>query len=386
MRHNTLLIGLFAALTLPVVAQAQFLAHTSGAPATSNRPEATPPAETITTRIAGQDVDLWPYTGEDFVRKSDPINLVFLGDADPRQIRAALLTVSGDRSAYGLPNVFPFNCTWADAAGNTQPSYAGREWASGSIQLQCGEYTVLRTHLRFFRFKNFTLGGAHFELMAPGTALHFSLSWDFAEKLVVLDLLRSGHATLVGVTDVINPTPTYGTIEPYIYPAIPAGVKAVLGLTSPAKPNGDGRATILRIAGGLPVETTQTEVTFVYPYKTPAPKPFCNAGGEYVYVQGPLDFVHRVTIDDQGEYRFDLDVTGTLSVTPIDIATGAPIGPPVDVTVRQRQHAVLTDGMAWGEDVKRQTLHDAVEQSLFEKLRAGNQERYEYDVDCSAPQ
>ena len=57
-----------------------------------------------------------------------------------------------------MPRAYPFDCTWADGAGNEQAGFAAGQWAASPIQLQCGRYDQLRTHLRLFRYGRFTLG------------------------------------------------------------------------------------------------------------------------------------------------------------------------------------------------------------------------------------
>jgi hypothetical protein len=75
----------------------------------------------------------WPYTGDDFTgAPKDPINAIFTGQASPLQIRAALRRLDGNRSAFGLPNVPPFNCTWKDAIGDEQTGYGDAEGWTGS--------------------------------------------------------------------------------------------------------------------------------------------------------------------------------------------------------------------------------------------------------------
>jgi len=133
-----------------------------------------PPADIATVEFGGQTLHLWPYTGGSFDgTPSDPINLVFVGKADPRAIRAALLALDGDRTAFGYPNDYPFNATWSDANGDVQTSYAdGEGWVGNVIQLQLGRYEFGRVHLRLFRTGSafgdggvWTLGGAHFEIL-----------------------------------------------------------------------------------------------------------------------------------------------------------------------------------------------------------------------------
>ena len=122
------------------------------------------------------------------------------GDADPAGIRAALMALDGDRSAFGLPNASPFNERWGDAIGDVQTSYAGSSgWTGSVIQLRLGEYAPLRVHLRLFRTGapfsaggTWTLGAAHFEVLIPGTADHQVLSWMVARQIITADLVRSG--------------------------------------------------------------------------------------------------------------------------------------------------------------------------------------------------
>ena len=57
----------------------------------------------------------------------------------PPGMRSALFALSGDRSAAGLPNVAPFNCTWTDAIGDLQTAWnASSGWVGSAVQLACG--------------------------------------------------------------------------------------------------------------------------------------------------------------------------------------------------------------------------------------------------------
>ena len=181
---------------------------------------------------------------------------MFLGDADPRLIRQALLALNGDRTAFGFPNAFPFNCTWADAIGTPQTGYSDEEgWEGSAVQLECGDYATLRTHLRLFRQGPYTLGAAHFEVQIPGTSSHEVLSWEIPRALVTADVARSGHvAAPLGQTDPITDAPTYRTIRYQVYNSLPVELRVALGL-----PPGDqssnipipnaGVATILTLSG-----------------------------------------------------------------------------------------------------------------------------------------
>lgn len=77
--------------------------------------------------IAQGDVEAsaWPYTSTGFATTGqDPVNIVFIGTADPRQIRATLLGLAGSGRPGPLAG---FTCTWSDAVGNPQTSYAQGE-------------------------------------------------------------------------------------------------------------------------------------------------------------------------------------------------------------------------------------------------------------------
>src|ERR1043166_2359479 len=85
------------------------------APATNNV-TTSPPANLTTVSFDGDQQTIWPFAGTDLSGSaSDPINLIFRGHADVRSLRAALMALNGDRTAFGFPNAFPFNCTWSDA-------------------------------------------------------------------------------------------------------------------------------------------------------------------------------------------------------------------------------------------------------------------------------
>lgn len=150
----------------------------------------------VSLDLDGQSV-VWPYAGSDLTgTPTGPVNLVFLGQADPRNLRALLRSLNGDRTAFGLPNVFPFNCTWSDAIGANETAWSAPEgWQGSAVQLQCGEYATMRVHLRLFRLGAFTLGNAHAELFIPGTSTHAILAWEFVEAIATIDfVLRRLHA------------------------------------------------------------------------------------------------------------------------------------------------------------------------------------------------
>jgi hypothetical protein len=158
------------------------------------------PSELVTVTFAGAEVTFWPYVGARLDGEaSDPVSLVFYGKAHPVQIRAALLALDGDRSDYGIPNVYPFNATWHDAMGDLQGAYVdGPGWSGSVVQLQCGDYDPLRFHLRLWQTgvpgldgAAWTLGTAHFDLMIPGTADHQAFLGS-AGAAGPRDLIRTG--------------------------------------------------------------------------------------------------------------------------------------------------------------------------------------------------
>src|SRR5512141_1089009 len=87
-------LGLFLLAIAALVASALVVGCGDGgrsfAPEQSR--SATPPAGVIPVALDGTQAEFWPYTGADLSgAPQDPINLVFMGQADPRAVRAALL-------------------------------------------------------------------------------------------------------------------------------------------------------------------------------------------------------------------------------------------------------------------------------------------------------
>jgi hypothetical protein len=156
-------------------------------PAFARVPIADPPASELRTAgFGGSSLTLWPWTGSDFsATASDPVNLLFLGQSDPRLLRAALLMLDGDRTAFGLPNQFPFNCTWVDPIDPTpQTTWAEPDgWIGSTIQVECGDFNSIRFHIRLFDAGEWTIGASHLEVRIPGTPGHEIISWELAEAL-----------------------------------------------------------------------------------------------------------------------------------------------------------------------------------------------------------
>jgi hypothetical protein len=353
--------------------------------------EPPPPAGVVTVNVGGATERIWPFTGTDLAgTASDPINLILFGAADPRDIRAALLSLSGDRSAFGFPNAFPFNCTWSDAIGRHQTAWAAaRKWQGSAIQLECGGYATLRVHLRLFREGPRTLANAHFEVMIPGTTEHAVLSWAFAESLVTVDFVRSGLlAEPPAATGPINPSP-YSTINPLVLNGLPPALRGAIGLpTTPVAapvpiPNGDGAATLLNLQGRIARGPEEIETSFVHVFGQTVPRPFCNSGPlDYLRVDGPIDMSHRVEVNDAGKYTARFKAKGVLSVTPVNPQTGVPTGPTIEARIRERHRSSLTGRQAEARHVVEQELLGDPEQTFFEVLSLGDKDVFVRDVVC----
>ncbi len=354
--------------------------------------EVPPPSGLVTVNIDGVAETIWPFTGADLAgTPRDPVNLIFLGEADPRDIRAALMSLPGNRTAFGFPDAFPFNCTWSDAIGRHQAAWASAEgWQGSAIQLQCGAYDTLRVHARLFREGSRTLANAHFEVLIPGTTEHEVLSWAFAETIVTVDFVRSGLlAGPPGATDVIHPAPTYRAINPVVFNGLPAALRGALGLPTTAQsapvpsPSGDGRATLLKLQGRIARGQEQSEIAFAHTFGQTIPKPFCSTGPlDYLRVDGPIDMKHTVEVDDDGAYTASFKAKGRLSVTPVNPLTGQPTGPTIEARIRERHHSSITGRRASASHVVAQDLLGDPAQSLFSVLRLGGKDLFVLEVDC----
>ena len=156
------------------------------------------PAPAGLATVDGTGIQLWPFLSTDLETEHDPLSILVTGEGDPRRIRAALLSLNGDRSA--LPPPFDalalFDCTWTDGIGDEHATYiAGPGWSASAIQLECGTFgPAPRFHVRLFDAGSAVLIGAHFEIQVPGTTDHEVLNFDIAKALVAADLLRAGVA------------------------------------------------------------------------------------------------------------------------------------------------------------------------------------------------
>jgi len=165
--------------------------------------------------------------------------------------KTALRSLDGDRSAFGLPNAFPFNCTWTDASGEMQTAYTDEGgWVANPVQLQCGDYGPLRFHIRLFPAGDWVVAGTHFDLLIPGTSQHRVISWELAEQMIYIDFVRSGlvdPATGVGHAPLSVPGPAGDVIEAPLYDGLPPSLKAVLGVV----PDGSGNYVALSDGAAL---------------------------------------------------------------------------------------------------------------------------------------
>lgn len=323
---------------------------------TAKQPPA--PIGTVTVALGSESLTFWPWTGGSFDgTPSDPVNLVFVGQADPVALRAALMGLDGNRVVFGFPDEYPFNATWTDASGDVQTSWAAEGgWLGSVVQLQLGDYNPIRVHLRLFGVQapfgldgQWTLGAAHFEVMIPGTADHQVLSWELAEQLVLVDFLRSGlldPALPMIPTGPINQAPSFRTIPATIYNLLPAALVAALG--GPPQPvsmdvplPSDGQGMVLNLAQAAPVTPGTTRWTQRFEYGQVVPKPICATGPyDYVRVEGPVDFVKSVTVSGPGQLSFDARYSGELAITPIDVTQDPPV--PVGPTYRARVSEMQT--------------------------------------------
>lgn len=355
---------------------------------------AAPPPGLVALPAGTGSLSFWPYTGSDFSgTPQDPINLVFSGRADPRAIRAALFALSGDRSAFGFPAVAPFTCTWTDAIGDLQTGYgAERGWVGSAVQLACGVFGPVRFHVRLFQAGPLTLGSAHFELLIPGTTDHQVLSWELAEQLVTADLARSG---LLGAapapTPPINAVPAFREIPPTIYNLLPADLRAAIGgpagpVSSPVGISTDGRATRFDLAGSAPA-AGGTGQRFVIDFDQIIPRPFCAAGGEFLHAEGPVELRKDVRVNPSGALVSEFQASGRLRLTPVDPATGAPVGQPYEAEVSDHQVTRYDDGggQVEGFAMQHELPQDVAgrgRKTVRLKVGPGAVARYDQDIIC----
>jgi hypothetical protein len=325
------------------------------------------PGPIVTVMMGSTPLDFWPYTGENFSGSpQDPINVIFFGKADPRDIRAALLALDGDRTALGFPADPPFNATWDDAIGNVQTGYGSTEgWTGGAIQLACGGYGPLRFHLRLFRMGEWTVGNAHFELLIPGTTNHQVLSWEVAEQFVIADFLRSGllDADVPLLPSGLINQPNFREIPAQVYNLLPPEVQGLIGgpigtVVADVPIGSDGVATILNLAGSVPWTPEERSQDMTIVFDQTVPMPFCSDGPyDYVYVTGNVELRQTTTLSEDGRFQSSFHAHGSLNVLPVNPLTGEPAGETMSAMVREYHSARLDDRQVHAASWVFQQLH-----------------------------
>lgn len=357
MRRLTYALGFVAALGLLVLGcdkQSNPVGtELNGSPSAAalTKSTANVPSPLVNVTVGANTLEFWPYTGVDYSgTPQDPMNLIFVEQGDPRALRDILMSLDGDRTAFGLPNVPPFNFTWADGIGGVQTTYAEPEgWTGSAIQLTAGPYGPIRFHLRLLDAGDYVLGGAHFEVLIPGTTDHQVLSWELAEQLIVVDFIRSGLlAAPPQQTGFINEAP-YKEIPAIIYNGLPVELRAAIGgplgdVSSPVPIGTDGRATILSLAGSVLGESGVTPEEFTINFAQVIPKPFCASGPyDFLLVQGPVQLRQQVNSTPSGNLISQLHAIGHLDLTPWNPLTNEPSGETYRAVVNEHHKGIITD-------------------------------------------
>lgn len=297
-----------------------------------------------TVSFGGAELTFWPFTGEIPSRfhPADPMNMLFVGANDPRAIRAALLFLDGVR-----PGI-PFDCVWTDAIGGVQTAYTEPGgWTANVVQIQCGAYGPLRFHLRLWDREAWTLGGAHLEVLIPGTTDHEILNWELPEQLVTFDLTRAGALNAPpAVSEPIFPSP-YRNMRRPVYDALPeqllpliAGWPGVVPAMGNVPLLTDTRATMLSLASVPGSERVVARQQFTLEFDQVIPRPYCEPAP--IYVTGPVRLAQIVVFTPSGNLLSTFHAVGHLQVAPIDPQTGAP-GEPYRALVNQRAKGIITD-------------------------------------------
>jgi hypothetical protein len=349
----SILLPLVVACNEPVTAPATPLAPSRASAAAVGPPA---PSPLVAVALPGRTLQLWPFTGFGFGEPSDPVSLIWIGNADPRALRAALLLLDGDRTAFGFPDLFPFNCTWHDDPEvQSEVAYTvASGWVGSPIELECGTYDQARLHLRFFDVGGATVGGAPFEVYIPGTLEHQTISWELAEQMVVVDFLRSGlldQTVPLFLTGQINPSP-FGAIPAVIYNGIPTALRQAIGgplgdVTDPVPIANDGHATVLNLSASVGGQPLVAHRRFVEPFDQVIPQPFCGPGTDaLLFVEGPVTLDQQVVFTPSGNYLSHFHADGRLDVTPVDPSTGQPIGATYRAVVLEDHKGILTDAVS----------------------------------------
>jgi hypothetical protein len=304
-------------------------------------------SQLVTVPFGGKGYTFFPFTARagSFEEFADPINLLILGDADPRALRAALMFLDGNRS--GTPFA-AFDCRWKDAIGEVQAAYGlPTGWSGAAVQQDCGTYDF-RYDVRFFRMGEWTLGGVHLDLLIPGTPTHRVLSWDVPRELALVDFSRTGLLAGVGLSGVIGPAPTYEEVEWQLYCSLPAGIRALMGGTPAAPPAfvqvpSSGQAIIV-LNGERSAEKQIARQEFDLQLGQIVPTPFCEAKlGPAIRIEGPVHLRQQVVYTPSGNFVSQFHANGRITVTPINPLTGEPAGDPYRAVVNEHHRGIQTD-------------------------------------------
>jgi hypothetical protein len=376
-RTTRLALALLAALLMSPMAACEDPGDPVPTDGASSRFELVEPAAVPLTAVpvGGETVELWPYTGTSIDgARSDPVNLIFTGVADPRNIRDALLSLGNVRSRpFAL-----FTCLWTDAIGGIQAAYAEpRGWSGSVIQVECGDYSTVRFHVRLFPVGDHTLANAHFDVLIPGTPEHQVLAWELAEQFVVYEMSRAAVlAAAPAPTGLITTAPTFRSIPAPVYNGLPSALKALTGgpsgpVSEPVGIPNDGRATVLVVAEDVPGAGGTTK-ELALTFGQVIPKPFCAEPGELIRVDGPVRLTQEVSIDATGGLTSQTVVDGTLQIRTYDAATQA-LGEPMPAEIRDHYHTLMEDETDFAKSSRHQILvrPSGANQQLQAQLRVG---------------
>lgn len=319
------------------------------------------PSHLVTVPFGTGQLTLWPYTGDSFSGDSvDPIH-VLIPNRTPRDIRAALLLLDGDRTAFQMPNAFPFNCVWQDAAdGTNQTAYTqANGWVGSAIQLACGPIGPMRFHVRLFPAGGGTIAGAHFEMQIPGTPDHNAMSWLLARNLVTADLVRTGlldENVPFFPVPIETATPTYRDLRvPDLYwylalnpdpgaRALAAALQVVVVSPTDVRMGNDGAALEFNFVGNVEGQRLIARHVFEETMDQYLPRPICASGPyDIVHVVGPIIMRQQVVATPSGNYISQFFLDGKLDVTPVDPATKVPIGETFQAVLKLSDRNIVTD-------------------------------------------